>query len=561
MKINYDEYRRLAEETCQQVFSEEYSNSLGIPLPKIDFIFPDSINYKTGEYYIKIDETFRIFFNFGLLPIRYSEFQEEVRVIVRHEIEHYMCCPFDVLTHLRMLKGIIETYNTHYHHHLIDIISLAGRIANETADIIIDTKNFRRHKSETLKSEKSWIKNSSEGAVKDLPRHNKLMFLTKEIIWKEDLGLGEEDEGLRDTVESLAEKLEKGGITNKSLFTSKTIEYTHCFFKLYEQEKQYQRQKEIENAGEADQNLPQSGQPQLIPPKGASENGSQFIFQSPDKIKDTLVQFAQEASLQQFSQILSAAGISNLSEQDKQKIWFEAHNMDIIPIIERAQLGSNDHYSYPAPWRLSDPLEDLDMTLSFSTSPVIIPGITTKKWVRNSVFNSGSEKTNMNLLLIIDYSGSMGDVNNENSNIHQAILAAYGIIRYFESINKKIAVLGFSDVPRVFDWSKDYDSVREYLLHNGSGGTKFPVLEAQRLVEESRESIVSVIITDGEIQNNIEAVSYLKEYLTDGNRLYIFLQDNKSINQNYKLLIDFGGRIVKCLSAKQMRDFVLNEIE
>jgi hypothetical protein len=558
---NYKIYKEKALEACKQVFLNEYNRSLGIPLPKIDFILPDSSNYKSGEYFIRIDDTWQIHLNFGLLPKSYKDFQEEVRVLVRHEVEHYMCCPFDVLTHFRMLKAIIDTYHQHYSHHLIDIVSLSGSLANQAADIIIDTKNFYRHKSETLKSEIAWIKKGGYESFKALPRHSKLMFLTKQAIWKESLDLSEDDDELLSEVNSLAEKFVEEGIDNKRLFISKTIEYTHSFFKLFEQDKKEEKQ-QAELATDLGQlNDQQNGQPHIIPAKDSQENGSQFIFQSPDKIKDALIQLAQEASLEQFGQILSAAGLSSLTEKEKQKIWFDAQNTDIIPIIEQSPKGSNDNYYYPTSWKLGDPIEEMDMMLSFSISPVIIPGVTTKKWVQNPAYSTGSEKRDTDLLLIIDTSGSMGVITDNKSNLHQAVLAAYGIIKYFESRKNQIAVIGFSDRISVnIDWTKDYDYIRGELLLNGSGGTSFPIKRIQAIIDSSKNPLVTVIITDGELQNASQTVNYFKDYLTNGNKLFIFLQDRKSTIEHYKTLINYGAKVLKALTANEMRDSVLYEI-
>lgn len=561
MSDNYEIYRGKAIEACKQVFLNEYNRSLGIPLPKIEFILPDSSNYKSGEYFIHIGDTWQIHLNFGLLPKSYKDFQEEVRVLARHEVEHYMCCPFDVLTHFRMLKAIIDTYHQHYSHHFIDIVSLSGGLANQAADIIIDTKNFYRHKSETLKSEIAWIKKGGYESFKDLPRHSKLMFLTKEAIWKESLELSEDDDELINEVNSLAEKFVKEGIDNKGLFISKTIEYTHSFFKLFEEDKKEEKQQAYSSTDSGKSNEQQNEQPKITPTKDSQENGSQFVFQSPDKIKEALIQLAQEASLEQFGQILSAAGLSSLTEKEKQKIWFDAQNTDIIPIIEKSPKGSNDNYSYPTSWKLGDPLEEMDMMLSFSTSPVIIPGVTTKKWVQNPVYSAGSEKKDADLLLIIDTSGSMGAITDHKSNLHQAVLAAYGIIKYFESRKNQIALIGFSDRISVnIDWTKDYDYVREELLLNASGGTSFPIIRIQAIIDSSKNPLVTVIITDGELQNASQTVNYFKEYLTNGNKLFIFLQDRKSTIEHYKTLTNYGAKVLKTLTANEMRDSVLFEV-
>ena len=139
---NIDLYLEKASEVCRNVFEKEYFNSLGIPLPEVKFIQPDSANFKSGEYYIRIGDTWQIHLNFGLLPASLLEFAEEVKVLTRHEVEHYQTCPFDVITHLRMLQVILETYNNKFQIHKIDINKLAPQLANQAADIIIDYINI-----------------------------------------------------------------------------------------------------------------------------------------------------------------------------------------------------------------------------------------------------------------------------------------------------------------------------------------------------------------------------------------------------------------------------------
>jgi hypothetical protein len=560
MPTNYDVYKQKALDAVNEVFVKEYKNSIGIPMPKIEFVLPDSTDYKTGQYYITIDETWQIHLNFGLLPTSYKEFQEEVKVLTRHEVEHYMCCPFDVITHFRMLKAIIDTYNKSYAHYNLNINSLAGSLANQAADIIVDTKNFNRYKEATLKSEINWIKKGAD--LSKAPRHSKLMFLTKKAIWKENLDLNETDEELLNEVHSLANKFEEGGIENKKIFLEKVEAYTHSFFKLFEQDQQEEQQKQAMNGQGGQPNAkPQSGgQPQVIPSKDSQENGSQFVFQSPDKIKEILEELAQETSIEQFNQILSAAGIHSLTESDKERIWFEAKSADIIPIEEKTPIGSNDNYSYPTTWKLGDSIEDIDMMLTFATSPIFIPGVTTKKWEQNSVFNYGNENKQRDLLLVIDTSGSMGNVTDSKSNIHQAILASYGIIKYFESTESQVALIGFSDrITANVEWTKKYDAVREKLLMSGTGGTSFPIRTIQNMLEKTKNEIVTVIITDGEIGNLGQTMDYFRNYLNEGNKLFIFLQNRKTnINAQYKELINFGAKIVVALSAKEMCDNVLD---
>ena len=339
------------------------------------------------------------------------------------------------------------------------------------------------------------------------------MFLTKEALWGETMGLDNQDEFLEDIVAQLVVKFNEGGITNKDLFVNKTILYANSFFKVYQKD---QLASSELNKTESDSKSSQQsiGKPINIPTKNLQGEGGQFIFQSPDKIQEALDQLAQETSIEQFSETLAAAGINSISERDKQKIWFNANNQDTIPIIERIPKGCPSNYSFPATWKIGDPIEDIDMMLSFSISPKIIPGITTRKWVKNSESDYGSENQNADLLLVIDTSGSMGSIHNPKENLHQAILASYGILKYFEYISSNVALIGFSDYITIHEeWTKEYEKVREKLLINGSGGTTFPISKIRTTISSNRSRIVTVIITDGSISNLSNTIEYFIQYL------------------------------------------------
>ena len=601
MVVDLETYKTKAQEAIEYVFSSEYHNSLGIPMPEVQMLLADDENYSTGQYYITIDKTWQIHLNFGKLPVSYKEFQDEVKVLTRHEIEHYMCCPFDVITHLRMLKCIRNIYYREYSHLGINIEYACGSIANRAADIIVDTKNFYLHPQETLQSEINWIKKGANIAI--CPRHNKLMFLTKEAIWGCSLDIKENDDELLKIVAQMAKKFKENGIDDKSSFLSKTEEYTRAFFNLYIRDKKegndnqggQQGQSSSSNqqqggqqgqSGSSNQQqggqLGQSGsgnqqqggqQGQLdlsnqqqgqfsIGPKDKSENGSAFVFADPDKIKEAIEALAHETELNEFVDLLGIAGLGGLSCKDREKLWFIAQSSDIIPIEEETNTGNPINYSYPNTWRIGDPIESLDLILSYITSPKLIPGITTKKWERITTESHGSEKKLRDLLLVVDTSGSMKSLTREADNMHQAVLASFGILNYFESKKCKVALIEFSDSVRVdITWTVQYDEIREKLLTNGSGGTQFPIHRIQSTLEKSKNELVTVVITDGELGNLQESITYFREYLNEGNKLYIFLLGSNGLSNGYDKLSEIGAKVYKANGAREFCNLVLSDLE
>ena len=573
MVVDLETYKTKAQEAIEYVFSSEYHNSLGIPMPEVQMLLADDENYSTGQYYITIDKTWQIHLNFGKLPISYKEFQDEVKVLTRHEIEHYMCCPFDVITHLRMLKCIRNIYYREYSHLGVNIEYACGSIANQAADIIVDAKNFYLHPQETLQSEINWIKKGTNIAI--CPRHNKLMFLTKEAIWGCSLDIKENDAELLKIVAQMAKKFKENGIDDKSSFISKTEEYTRAFFNLYIRDK---KEGNVDQGGQQGQsgsgNQQQGGQQGQsdfsnqqqgqfsIGPKDKSENGSAFVFADPDKIKEAIEALAHETELNEFVDLLGIAGLGGLSCKDREKLWFTAQSSDIIPIEEETNTGNPINYSYPNTWRIGDPIESLDLVLSYITSPILIPGITTKKWERITTESHGSEKKQRDLLLVVDTSGSMKSVTREADNMHQAVLASFGILNYFESKKCKVALIEFSDSVRVdITWTVQYDEIREKLLTNGSGGTQFPIHRIQSTLEKSKNELVTVVITDGELGNLQESVTYFKDYLNEGNKLYIFLLGSNGLSNGYDKLSEIGAKVYKANGAREFCNLVLSDLE
>ena len=590
MLANIEIYRDIAIRAVESVFESEYHNTLGIPMPQIKILLPDDADYITGQYYIMIDDTWQIHLNFGKLPISFKEFEDEVKVLTRHEIEHYMCCPFDVITHLRMLKCIIDVYKKEFSHLDIDIQHACGSISNQVADIIVDTKNYLRNPQDTLVSEINWIKKGSN--IKSCPRHNKLMFLTKEALWNESLEINETDQELLTIVYELAEKFKVNGIEDRSSFLSKTEEYARTFLKLYikdrvssnntkqdnqsqqgnqsqqdgqsQQGNQFQQGNQSQQGGQSQQaNTPQqNGQNHNnVKPKDGDKNGSAFIFADLDNIKEALTALAEETNVEEFSDILSASGIKFLSESEKHKLWFSIQSANIIPIEEYANTGNKEKYTFPSTWRFGDPIGSIDIMLSFMTSPKILPGITTKKWELATRDTRGIEKKQRDLLLAVDTSGSMGSVLKSNDNMHQAVLAAYGILSYFESVKGKVALIEFDNTIRKnVSWTDDYDSIRNALLINGRGGTTFPIRSIQSVLDQSTNELVTVLITDGELNNVNESVAYFREYLYDDIKLYIFvLGDSISIN-SYNILKDIGAKIYSAKLAKDFCDMVMADL-
>ena len=545
---NREKYLLKAKEAINEVFETEYDGMLTLPFPKVSFLSPEQENYNSGQYYITVGRNWQIHLNFGKLPKKYREFQAEVKVLTRHEIEHYQTCPFDILTHFRMIKTIIDVNNNHVSPTDLNTIKqLAPSISNQIADIIIDTNNYFKHPEDTLKSEINWIIKGSDDAFQNVSRTGKLMFLLKEALWKQDLDLNEKDNKINSTVKELRSIIEKGGITNREEFISKTEIYTNKFLEMF-------------HLDTIDSETSQQALGDSVPSKDGGEEGESLIISDPDKVKDAINQLAQETSVDEFLDILESSGVKTLSEEEKEIVWFEAQNIDEIPLVIDTSTKSKNELSFPSSWNIGDPVEDLDLLLTLQSMPKILPGISTKKWEKQYSSIKGADKKDSDLLLVIDTSGSMGSIKEQGSRLNEAVLASFGFVKYFENKKAEIALVNYSSTRKTQNWTKQYELIKKLLLFSWGSGTEFPINSIENLVEEKKDNLVIVVMTDGEIQNWNQTFDLFKELLQLRNKVFLFLMDGSTNKDKYDDLKNYGGFVEDVSTVNEIRNIVFSEI-
>ena len=81
------------------------------------------------------------------------------------------------------------------------------------------------------------------------------------------------------------------------------------------------------------------------------------------------------------------------------------------------------------------------------------------------------------------------------------------------------------------------------------------------MLEDSSNELVTVLITDGELNNVNESVSYFREYLFDDNKLYIFVLGNSKSLESYRILKEIGAKIYNANSAKDFCDLVVSDFD
>ena len=98
------------------------------------------------------------------------------------------------------------------------------------------------------------------------------------------------------------------------------------------------------------------------------------------------------------------------------------------------------------------------------------------------------------------------------------------------------------------------------MLTNGSGGTQFPIHSIREILEQSKNELITVIITDGELGNINESVTYFEDYLNDDNKLYVFLLGNSKSCRGYDRLAEIGAKVYQADNAIDFCDMVMDDL-
>ena len=85
--------------------------------------------------------------------------------------------------------------------------------------------------------------------------------------------------------------------------------------------------------------------------------------------------------------------------------------------------------------------------------------------------------------------------------------------------------------------------------------------EALKRQDVRSRDLVTVLITNGDLGNINESVSYFRDYLNDDNKLYIFLLGGSKSLHSYEPLKNIGAKIYNANNANEFCDMVLTDME
>ena len=400
--------------------------------------------------------------------------QDMVAGLLDHAVSHYLYCPWDLTTHLKLFREAKKVLGDR---------DLARRATDCFMDVVADTNCLLRTQT------------SIPTLYRRLPARGlqAVIYSLYQRIWGIELGA--------DIGGGLVRKLSRLPYLDRSRWFDSIRRFALIVKPLLEKEAL---------AGELDATGPM-GRHQLSQYSRADlEQGLREMARdlaSPSEFAEIMHDFENE-----IQEVLGASGQGMGSGQGRPveaNMFFymklaENHRLPLRkkPLQESGALYPHHH----TPWEAGRPYQEIDPWTSFGR---IMPGIT-QTWQRIEGEIFGHEEQTPDCMILIDSSGSM--VNPVRQLSHAVLGAACAGEAYLRN-EARVAVYNFSDALagayRILPYSRNRQEIYETLCHYHGGGTRLRVVDIETLQTERQPDIF--LITDMQISNLAALIRYFNQ--------------------------------------------------
>jgi len=505
------------------------------PLSEPNYVF----DYTHLEgFYIDPEHKWQITMNLANTPL-FKDDQEYINyfyIISLHEISHYQIIPYDGLNHAKLLRAAMVHVNQNY----------ASIVVNVFSDLIIDTKLHQKYTTlieweigETYKHI------SSKGPMSDF---SKFLFCVYEKMWKKDII----DNAKLKEMEPLAEKVSKiilKDFEDESTWEKKVSQIAKSLKTLIQDTFTL-----IGPGGVADKNKERRKAPggvfievpkdilEIMDNPLENKNVDKLKQGNEEDLRQKSEEFAKDITYSEFGGPARQAGI--LIDGNALATWYRGLAKDLIEIKIFEEKKGGQLPVYPEIWRIGDRIEELDVVQSLLNSPIIIPNITTRKWVYKKGPGHLIERQIPDLLIVLDSSGSMGWNYTSRSTggkglYHTALVAAFASLHCAAKKGVKFSIINFSNRADICQWTFDYNKAEDVLLRYQGGGTFLPIKEIVKQCENAEKNVLVFIITDFGIYNWSKAKKIMINLAQKGHKIVgFFIGSTKIPKEKFNTLLN-----------------------
>jgi len=398
--------------------------------------------------------------------------QEVLEGLLDHAVSHYLYCPWDFSTHLKLYgeaKRVLKDK------------SMAQKATDCFMDVVADTSCISEKETPLPNVYRHLEKDQLDEAIQALYQK----------IWGMDLGVeGHED---------VSRKLSRLPYLERTEWKDSIRRFAKVIGSLMEMEESEQTSSgDSDSLDKHDLRQYSADEIQQGLETLAVESGS------PTEFKELIEDFEDE--IMEAAQ-LPGEGMGRGPGQslDANLLYYMklAENYS-LPIQMSPMEKSGSLYPYQhVPWEVGRPYQDIDPWTSFGK---IMPGVT-QTWQRTEGEVFSREEGVPDCMVVIDSSGSMPDPSRQLS--HAVLGAACACDAYLRK-EAQVAVYNFSDAAagggKILPYSRERKAVYQAICHYFGGGTEVLVEHIEALQTDRVPDIF--LITDMQINNLQHLIEY-----------------------------------------------------
>jgi hypothetical protein len=552
-----------ANEAWRQAVADMYHP----PLPDVRIEY----NISNHDYFYIEPATWQVHLNVAGISKNMPDglVEQHLRSICQHEIQHYTTCPYDGVT-----SGLMFSAARKY---LRDDVAMF--VCNIFADLVVDGDLLTRFPDLTIDRMVRSIESASQNATP-----NSWLWRLVVSCYHILFGIAIPDWVMDEDFEALAEDI-TDIVIDYERYMNKWHKAVGKIAKLLasrfnQDDMNYPRSGGKLEAGEGDPSglLPNGGVPQEgmhgDPSKLRTGDDAKKAMAGKDDydMEGELERMLAEAerrgaTLDDIKAICQLAGCDT-GDRTWLRVWYKVIarrriKFNITTKRKRGKLAIS-----PKPWRLGDPIEDLDVITSLQVCPVMIPNVTTRTWEK-AYYDGAIESEDLpDLLIVIDSSGSMtwhGSSKRTQTTLgryHTALIGAFSAMDIAIRKGVSVAVINFSGTSKVCGWTKRRRDLEDVLLQYQGQGTVMPCKAIEDLCNEHRKPVLVLFITDAEVNNHRSFIKTVSNLTKRNHKIVMFTISEMKGKRNeniMKELASAGAVVIATPTAKDLDGLIIRE--
>ena len=541
------------------------------PLPE-----PEIENIEQASSFFYIDsESWTVHLNIAGVPLHFdaNEAEPYLRSVCHHEIQHYLLCPFDGVTNGLMFSSARKRVN--------DATSMF--VCNLFADLVVDSKLLKQYPSLTH----GRINESIHDSAMRMREHSDLWTLIVSCyraMWGFPIpALTKVNQEISEAATAIA-KIARKSIDNENRWPKACEKIAEIIAKLLPEEDNTQLLgcTKTRSKKEVDTGTSEEKATVLVPLDVDAIMGSPIEVRNGDMArrclrKDTPAETEAEmeelaaeveqlgGDLQDLEGVYLTAGYGDPREAWI-RFWYRAKARGLLRFDVKESKFSGLAPLSPQVWRMGDPIEDLDIVQSLQAFPILIPNLSTRKWLKVDSEGQQQSQSLPDMLIVIDSSGSMTWAMTDRSvrgPYHTALVAAFAAMEVAFRKGSRVAAINFSSGSTASIWSTSKSDAEHVLLAYQGGGTVAPVRKISETCRAAEAKVMVLMMTDADIANWDDFVSSVEEMSDNGHKLFLFHIGGRSTKKKsgtQKALEDAGATVYPIKSANDLLGLVIREV-